>query len=119
MDDWEAVLNPLELHFAVLMHFMGSWENSGSFVYAAEGWQHLADRVKSALAAFECDKAAGLFDAAAAISVEIGETYAADMDITPEQGARRTQLNREADADVTYAKLAAFLRAHADEFLKA
>lgn len=117
-DAWEAVLEPLELHYAVLIHFMGGWENSGSFAYAAECWRDMAERVKGALVVFGCERAAELFDAAAAISVEIGDTYAADIDITPEQGDRRVQLNREADADVPYAKLAAFLRAHAGEFLK-
>jgi hypothetical protein len=100
------------------VHFLGTWENSGSFVNEAGGWWPDEKRVKEALFAFHCGKTAKMFDEAAELGMQIANRYDSDQDITPEQEAQRKKINRKAEEDVSYEKLAAFIREHQGKFLK-
>jgi hypothetical protein len=116
-DIWEEKLGKWDFHLAMLVHFLGTWEGSGSFVNEADDWRDQEGRIKSSLVAFGCERAAQLFDEAAELSFRIGERCNSDKDISPEQATRREEINREANEDVSYEKLANFLRAHRDRFI--
>jgi hypothetical protein len=102
----------------MLVHFLGTWEGSGSFVNEAENWWDEHVRVKKALIAFGCETTAVLFDEAAELGMQIANRYDSDQEITPEQSARREEMNRIANEDVSYEKLAAFIRQHHHKFLQ-
>lgn len=110
LDVWQAQMPTLIFHLVVLSHFLGTWENSGSFVNEAVGWGYQKTRVKEALEAFGCETTSALFDSAAQLGRLIENQYDSGQDITDEQATRRDEINRTAEEDVSYEKLAAFIR---------
>lgn len=117
-DVWSTALAQLDYHLAMLVHFMGTWENSGSFVYNTHCWSDQEARVKAALVAFGCEKTANLFRAAAELDRQIELHLESEDNASPELEARREQMNETANEDVSYEKLATFIREHHTEFLR-
>lgn len=115
--EWSEFLPPLDLHLAVMTHFMGTWENSGSFTNEVQGWDVDRSFVTAALEAFGCHVASSLWPEAMATELAIDQIYSTDVDsLPPELNDRRESINEMANDDVTYKKLSDFIRQHRDEF---
>jgi hypothetical protein len=103
---------------------MGTWENAGHFLHQAEVWGDWPKLVKAALRTVGCEETAGLFDEAIELSARMTEYLRASppREVPPALMktllAAEKKLDAKANADVTYGKLAAFVRANRGELFK-
>ncbi len=119
--DWKAwykTLPPNDFALAFLWHFMGTWENAGTILHQADCWGDRIDLVNSALRTVGCEKAILVFEEAIKLNSTHLKYIEKDEEIPEKLLAAEKALNARANADVTYAKLAAFVRAHRDELFE-
>ena len=114
--------NAAARHLAIMTQFMGTWENSGSFMHQASCWSDALEEVEPALNFFGCTETVSLLRQALALSEQIDEVEDSDLDDeavdarVSELLEAGNELDRLACKDTPYEKLVAVIRSKVGEF---
>jgi hypothetical protein len=115
-DRWERALEPVEFDALLVLNFLWSWENNGSFVDTIKWFEDRGDRFMRAFRRLGFGTASGLVPRALELD-GIQEPYLnGDLPLPPDVEAEIERVNQAATADVSEERLTAAITSRAEQF---